>query len=567
MNTKTVTPNNGREGRAAMVGWYDPLQLIRTASAVAVSSIFGRNADYRLLEAVTAPEWEIYDHSADAHGDFWIDYVADTGDGWNSTYAVAYSVALEQLALKDPTVEQSHVTRRGSILVFGGDEVYPVASRSAYRTRLRAPYETALLQSDPPHPEAFAVAGNHDWYDSLVSFTRLFCSGRWFGGWCTKQTRSYFAIKLPRGWWLLGTDIQLYSDVDDQQVKYFKDVAAKMQPDDRVILCNAEPHWIYAHIYGKNDSDYSESNLAFIEKIILKNKIIELFLAGDLHHYRRHEDVHGAQKITAGGGGAFLHPTHGPDVSQLQGGYVLKKSFPDQRTSRALCWRNFLFLFLNPWFGTVTGIFYMLTAWASKTDLSGFGIGQFRDALAHAVNAGLRTPVAAFWVVALFLGFWLFTDTHSKWYRFVGGTSHAVAHLFAAFLIGWGATYATVRCGYPFDSSGQLVLAGVVIVLAGWVIGSVIMGIYLLVSLNVFRRHSNEAFSSLAIEDWKNFLRMKIDVAGNLTIYPVGIKRVPRRWTPRPAGDRGPELVPNDPRATPPELIEQPITIKPRRPG
>jgi hypothetical protein len=138
--------------------------------------------------------------------------------------------------------------------------------------------------------------------------------------------------------------------------------------------------------------------------------------------------------------------------------------------------------------------------------------------------------------------------------------------LFAVFLIGWGATYATVRCGYPFDSSSQLALAGVLIVLAGWVVGSVIMGIYLLVSLNVFRRHSNEAFSSLAIQDWKNFLRMKIDLAGNLTIYPVGIKRVPRRWAPRAAGNQGPELVPDDPRATPPELIEQPITIRPRRP-
>src|SRR5437660_7388591 len=33
--------------RAEMVGWYDPGQLVRTAIDVGVSTIFGRNADYR----------------------------------------------------------------------------------------------------------------------------------------------------------------------------------------------------------------------------------------------------------------------------------------------------------------------------------------------------------------------------------------------------------------------------------------------------------------------------------------------------------------------------------------
>jgi hypothetical protein len=34
---------------------------------------------------------------------------------------------------------------------------------------------------------------------------------------------------------------------------------------------------------------------------------------------------------------------------------------------------------------------------------------------------------------------------------------------------------------------------------------------------------------------------------------------VPRRWKPRAAGAAGPALVPDDPRATPPALIEDPI--------
>ena len=33
-----------------------------------------------------------------------------------------------------------------------------------------------------------------------------------------------------------------------------------------------------------------------------------MFLTGDLHFYKRHENAEGIQKITSGGGGAFLHP-------------------------------------------------------------------------------------------------------------------------------------------------------------------------------------------------------------------------------------------------------------------
>src|SRR6266516_2843004 len=50
-----------------------------------------------------------------------------------------------------------------------------------------------------------------------------------------------------------GTDVQLDSDIDRPQVQYFEWVAAQMAEGDRVILCNAEPHWIYAGIYGTRD--------------------------------------------------------------------------------------------------------------------------------------------------------------------------------------------------------------------------------------------------------------------------------------------------------------------------
>src|SRR5205823_10895598 len=144
----------------------------------------------------------------------------------------------------------------GRVLVLGGDEIYPTPSRANYEARLVAPFESARRTSVPPYPELYAIPGNHDWYDNLVSFTRLFCAKDWFAGWAVRQRRSYFAVQLPYGWWLIGTDIQLGSDIDEKQVAYFCEVAAKMKPGDRVIVYTAEPHWIYAEAYRDIDPRY-----------------------------------------------------------------------------------------------------------------------------------------------------------------------------------------------------------------------------------------------------------------------------------------------------------------------
>ena len=95
--------------------------------------------------------------------------------------------------------------------------------------------------------------GNHDWYDGLSAFTRLFCSdigGRRFAGWWTRQRRSYFVLKLPHGWWLVGSDGQLQSDLDVPQIEYFREIAARhMEPGDKAILCLSMPAWVYAQKY------------------------------------------------------------------------------------------------------------------------------------------------------------------------------------------------------------------------------------------------------------------------------------------------------------------------------
>ena len=81
----------------------------------------------------------------------------------------------------------------------------------------------------------------------------------------------------------------------------------------------------------------------------------------------------------------------------------------------------------------------------------------------------------------------------------------------------------------------------------------------------MFGRHANEAYSSLRIQDYKQWLRLRIDGAGALTIHAIGIDRVPRRWIERRGKNAG-RIDPQDPNATPPRLVEQ-VTLRPRAEG
>src|SRR4051794_24808614 len=81
---------NGRPAMATepvkkpMVGWYDPRQLLRRGGQVLVSDLIGTRFDVRREEALAAkPDEPLIKYSA--AGDFWFDYMADTGDGWDST--------------------------------------------------------------------------------------------------------------------------------------------------------------------------------------------------------------------------------------------------------------------------------------------------------------------------------------------------------------------------------------------------------------------------------------------------------------------------------------------------
>ena len=575
--------------RRPMVGWYDPPRLMATAIRVAISTVFGEFADRReaMASARKIDPREIdpvYDYSTSG-SEFWFDFVADTGDGWNSTYAIARLLAAPHLTVQghdDPLP-------LADILVMGGDEVYPTASRDEYAARLVAPFEEAA--KDWPkdfEPHVYAIPGNHDWYDGLSAFLGLFCrrrtrtdwaaarQGRLVGARRTQQTHSYFALKLPHDWWLWGVDIQLAGYIDQPQIDFFDHVAREwMAPGSRLILCTGQPVWAYVDV---NAPDKTFKNFSYLEGLVglaKRGHRLCLVLTGDSHHYSRYTEGD-CQYITAGGGGAFLHPTHALEdktfqwdypapgqplkagVSKYQREFKLASDpktgepmvFPSRSESRRLTLRNLGFAILNWQYAATLAVVCAVFAWMLDTNARTFGSSLFEvltsaatfwAALWAYVGLVFASPWPPVLVLAAFAGYRYFADF--SW-RLLAGVLHASAQALVVVI-------ATILLAFYMPGAANRCLLIFYVGLAGGVLAATVMGVYLLVSLNWFGKHANEAFSALRIEDYKCFLRCRIDDDGKLTVFPVGLTNVPRDDGTDPP--RNPPLKPH--------LIEQPVQI------
>jgi hypothetical protein len=567
---KDESPKELRFVPQPMVRWFDPVQLLGTAVQVFVSGFFGAYADKREVQAALAPGATV-DKATYAHEqELWIDYVADLGDGFDSTYTVAYLLAQPALTIG------AHATERGRILVMGGDQVYPTATRDQYENRLIGPYRAALPYVADECPHLYAIPGNHDWYDGLTSFIRFFCQKRYIGGWETKQDRSYFALKLPGPWWLWATDIQFDAYIDDPQLTFFRKASDELKEGERVILVTGKPSWV------KGEEDHSYSNLRFFADEMLKDKPVKVAvtLSGDLHHYSRFEEEGGTrQLITAGGGGAYLSPTHQLptrlEFNELGGkaGYRCASAYPTRAQSSRLAWRAAALLPLRNWrFTRVLALLYFLAVLLLQGPVRraapAGGIGW--DDLPSVWWNGAVTSRQLIYAGLLVAGVTILFAAGGTGMRILLGLVHAIPHLFLL----------TVAVVLAVDVLGDIgwdwpPLIAAVAALAACVPGTMVMGLYLSVCDAIFHRriarfdyrferHSNEAFACQGIKDRKNFVRLHIDPDGKLTIYPVGVDRVLRKddyELDTSGGPGAPYFRPKSGKSVEPRLIEEPIHV------
>jgi len=541
-----------------MVRWLDPHQLVDTARRVLVSGIFSSYADKRGDQAREPAE--VADRSGQA--DLWLDYVADLGDGWNSTYTVARLLAAEDLQLDWDG--ETHSTERGRILIMGGDQVYPVPTAVEYENRMLGPYRAALpcVPGDPP--ELFAIPGTHDWYDGLVNFTSIFCLNRWIGGWRTSQRRSYFALKLPNGWWLWGIDIQFGAYLDEVQLQYFAGLTVdQVQPGDRIILCMGKE----VESGRKQVEVHSDRDVAYLEREVIRPSGAQLavYLQSGKHYYCRHEQEDGSrQHITSGGGGAFSHPTHDlPERMSIPGpegpiAYRRAATYPSPAVSKRLRKRILLLAPYNLPLAAVFGTVQVLLAFMMGLHLRDrhvdLGLGDLRRLLWESPTAFLLILLMMTSLGAMVR---LAHDAGGV-SRVLLGLAHSTLQL---------ATVAGVMIVASRLSSAQglrgawsfVVFLGLVGLLGG--IGGVVGMSGYLWATNCLGFHGNEGYAPLHHQDLKHFLRLHIDGGGVLTVYPIGVDRVGRKWRLCPGEDaHAPWFAPVGPEPEP-HLIEQPVSI------
>jgi hypothetical protein len=565
------------------VQWLSPGELARTGLQVALAEGIGAYLDKREQQILFSDEAFREDEGRD---ELWLDYVADTGDGFHATYAVAYSLGRESLTVAGA----DRPLPRAQVLVLGGDQVYPTPSPGNYDDRFRGPFTAALPEVPPGQsaPTIYALPGNHDWYDGLTAFLRVFATGREsIGAWRTRQRRSYFAVKLPHGWWLFGIDAQENAYIDEPQLEYFhRIINESLRDGDRIILCTPEPAWVQ----GRYDPDVYRVTDSFLRTVIdpagqeawlqhayrgrfvpaPKRITVPLMISGDWHHYARYERIDAGASgerdddrrhlVTCGGGGAYLlgtqylprtittpPPDTRPPKSETVRQYTRKVRYPSLARSFwlglgapiRLPWRN-------PGFIAMLGVVQALL-WHAWSRAGG------------SPNVAVVTLLALVLAGTTFLAAGLGAPHRERLWVTLFGLLHAAAQVLGVRAImvplverAWQPTLPRPTAALTYDLERIWEYGRYYLEWLGWyvayglvagLVSAVVVGLYLVVA-SLFRRNINELFSAQRIEGYKSFVRLHIGPTGELTAYVIGIPRVRRplpgwrflHWKANPSG-------------------------------
>lgn len=496
-------------------------------------------------------------------GDLWIDFVADTGDD------VSVSAAVADLIFEAYEVDDGSGGRltlpRGHLLLFGGDTAYPVATELEIHNRVIVPWNAVLRQNqDGERRVLLGVPGNHDWYGGLDGFGRMFRARRgtidrasrvltqpppppltppppassegpapepkidragqighffrWveafrvgtfvgkrpalpLEGYTPVQNASYWALHLAPGLSLWGPDRQLRA-VDFQQQLYFAELRAD-DPERGLVLCMADP------VRAFLEPNRPGADMLAALDVSLEHDGI-LVLTGDTHHYCR-EAVGAGLHITAGGGGAFLHPAR-----IHRGGHPPPQAeFPGPRASLALA--------LQIPFEIARGRSGFLVHVATAL--------VYTPTIASALQSGTTGPRMA---AATAAACWLVTWAIGGWRT---GRALAIGALALPVALGLGflPVGAEALLGPALGPLGLPPWAVLFAVVAAAVfLGTLLFGAYL-TALTLLGLEQHQAFSALAHPGYKHFVRLRVRRDGSAVDAWVIGKVDPLSRAERPA--------------------------------
>lgn len=224
-----------------------------------------------------------------------------------------------------------------AFMVITSDVIYPTGSVNDYGAKFFRPYQAY------PGP-IYAVPGNHDWYDGLGGFMRVFCdapplpaehrprpfSRAWLREllWAKPEPTDEPALAAaralrgapgqqavqPASYWALdtgplrviGIDTGITREIDRDQGAWLRRMSAGAKPK---LLVTGEP------IY--EDNKYQPGPIeggGSIDEIVRDpaHHYVAV-IGGDTHNYQRYPVRVGdrtIQYLVSGGGGAFMHATH-----------------------------------------------------------------------------------------------------------------------------------------------------------------------------------------------------------------------------------------------------------------
>lgn len=278
---------------------------------------------------------------------YWFDFIADTGDGMLAVYNIAY-LCMSDLWLDpkaDPNKTDSHPEHalaleqtanhvdklpRGEFLFVGGDTAYHIADVASLQERFQTPFnwafdDLATVGQTPAKRPIYGIPANHDYYDALDGFNRQFRkpfntsanSGEQLelNGFERVQEASYVALHLPFGWHIWGFDSQ-EGKMDKRQMDFFSRLNQGRIPD-KLIIVTPEPTTVFGKWQAPDAQIVSTFQGLKLPTNFLKDSAgnldkdkCRLDISGDIHHYERYWGQSNYASVVAGGGGAFLHPSH-----------------------------------------------------------------------------------------------------------------------------------------------------------------------------------------------------------------------------------------------------------------
>ncbi|MEI2685475.1 MAG: hypothetical protein V9G14_03755 [Cypionkella sp.] len=282
------------------------------------------------------------------------------------------TVGADKVALQTDSVFTQHLPR-GEFLFVGGDTAYHIADTASLKERFQTPFNCAALDiirsgKTIDQRPLYGIPANHDYYDFLDGFNRQFCQpishdshnpllndpkDPQLGllGFERLQKTSYISLDLPFNWCLWGLDCQT-GKMDKRQRAFFVstfypqllktgilfDIDKKAEVEQKLmanapsklIVVTPEPTTVFGK-WANPDSQVVETfkSLGLQTSFLadshgkLNADRCRLDISGDIHHYERYwgnsqddKTQSNYASVVAGGGGAFLHPSH-TDLNEI----------------------------------------------------------------------------------------------------------------------------------------------------------------------------------------------------------------------------------------------------------